>query len=530
MEKPPVKDLLLSVVRSDFPEKSDTCFTSLTRSEWEELLAIALSTKIFPLLFQCVKAFVPTNLLPQFEELYTSHQQRVRDQLEALQKISFACSQESLRFVLIKGLALSYLVYGDFLTRQSGDIDILVDPNDLVGCDYVMRHCGFYQPDWTAGQTLQSRKAHYALQFLSKESIPYPSKRKAHDDQLAPYYACDKHLKVEVHDGLAHIPSDFMRNMLWTTSTIDADCEIRVLDAERSFLYLLLTTYENSEGFYSCVDGELNLRDYVDIHRFLSNQSKRMNWEETARLVEQLGLKEAISVVHSNYQDIYGCREKALEYLAKGVFAVSSYKLNYMDRVLDKKHSGQLAMQQKRDEVKRRVIEKEGCRLTQEGFSTWFEYDNPYGLAISYGLSLCADSIGLSWKIPERMVKDLALFGFQIAFLPGFETDCFEYIVSMLSNQKGAPTASLTTKNRLNQRFLFANKETHFQCSKESMSGFLTIRTSISFIDFGFDKDVLSAGIGIIPTVYKKISSNAYHSICATEEEFTSIQHVIYVT
>jgi hypothetical protein len=524
-----MRELLIDIVRSDFSEPCKTRLCALNHNEWENLFAVATKTKIFALLFQCTKELLPKTISAQFEERYAKHLQRVENQIEVLQKISAVCAQENLRYVLLKGLALSHLVYGDFTTRQSGDMDIIVDAKDLTRCDYVMRSCGLYQPDWSIGQALQSRKISQFLQFQKRESLPYPSKRKAHDNQLAPYYSNERQLKVEVHDGFAHIAPDYIRKMLWMTSVIDAGGKVRVLDKEHTFLCLLVTAYENSETFYACIDNELNLRDYIDIHSYLHNQALKPNWGKIADLIERLDLKEIVSVVHANYQDVYGHREESLEFLAGEAAALPAYGSNFLDRVFSPEYCQHLAVQKLREKVRSLIASNDGYGLVQDGPAVWHIYENPLGLAISYGISLDGESIKLSWRIPENMAEDISMFGLQVALLPGFESDHLEYLICISHDKDGMPAATLQTAVRLLQRFGVRDQKALLECRRETVSGFLIEEAAVPFAKLGYNRACFKRGAGILPTVFVLISPNLYHSICEKEDEFIVINEAFYI-
>ncbi len=64
---------------------------------------------------------------------------------QALGDVQAACDAEGLRLLVLKGLALATVLHGDIAARQSGDIDVLVSPDDfgrlvalLEGLGYVI--------------------------------------------------------------------------------------------------------------------------------------------------------------------------------------------------------------------------------------------------------------------------------------------------------------------------------------------------------------------------------------------------------
>ncbi len=69
--------------------------------------------------------------------------QKSMSQLAALIKIKKAFEAENIEFIVLKGLPLSMLLYGDYTVRNSGDVDIFIRPADLVKAHESLLHQGY---------------------------------------------------------------------------------------------------------------------------------------------------------------------------------------------------------------------------------------------------------------------------------------------------------------------------------------------------------------------------------------------------
>ncbi len=137
--------LLLAVCR---PRPKQDEIRSLLQCplKWNELLALAESHGVLPLLHA---ALVPVrNSVDQeiFERLASKHQANVHKSMmlsRELIRIQDALAEAGVQVMPYKGLALAETVYGDMALRQAGDIDLLIRSKDvgrareaLRGLDY----------------------------------------------------------------------------------------------------------------------------------------------------------------------------------------------------------------------------------------------------------------------------------------------------------------------------------------------------------------------------------------------------------
>lgn len=508
-----MRDLLLDIVRSSFSgREGGEELRDFGEAEWGELLDLAKKAKILPLVYSFAKRWAPGADHPVLESGYENHLRRVEGQIAAIRELSVAAEKEKLRFVLFKGIGASKLIYGQEAARQAGDIDLLVRVDDLARCDNVVRSSGFFQPDWSLGP-LGKRPLQQVVQMKSRTSIPYPARRKAHDNQLAPYYSGEGRTKVEVHDGVAHAEGSLLDEMIWETVRVNlGGRSVRTPDVEHTLAILLATAFGNSEGYYACVDGELNLRDYVDLRTLA--ESGRVDWSKARQLVRRLELEDEAAVVCANYRDVFGQGCADLESLCGGRIRTPRYGRGFLERLFDRELCVDLAERAVRESCRR------GPESGRRAGSGWVAYDNRLGFDIRFKATVLEGGVEVAWRIPRQILGEPELFGFQAAIIPSMPASYLEFLVCLELEADGCPRVSHFTSRRLIQRFAPKMAEGSLKCSWEPGSGFATARVEISYVTLGLDRAGLLEGAGVIPTVFMACTRTSYHSIRGSEAEF----------
>ena len=98
--------------------------------------------------------------------------------------------EERIRFVLVKGLVLSKVIYEDIYLRQINDIDILVEEDDTLRMDYILRKMNYIQPYENIDNDQEPLKL-----------LPYPIMRLKHTNHFFEYYNFRDEIvsKIELH-------------------------------------------------------------------------------------------------------------------------------------------------------------------------------------------------------------------------------------------------------------------------------------------------------------------------------------------
>ncbi len=518
-----MEQFLLNLIRADFEMPYGIY---LNAKDWAKLIDLSQKSRILPLVFNCLQNYMPPSTYEIALQAREENWRRANNQLSILKALDPFAREHGLRLLPFKGIACSKVIYGNYHTRQSGDIDIMIDPKDTALCDYVLRSQGFFQPDWTMGFRLGSRKQAQVLQFRAKQSIPFPVRRKAHDNQLSPYYDAKTYTKIEVHDGMYFLQDPLHKETLWLTEPLE-ETGLESFNPTCTMLYLILTAYENSENYYACQDGDTNLRDYVDIHFLAKNRANEINWDYLGRLFSDEALSEIAAIVCSNYKDVYNYLDEDFAAFTKSD-VTSRYEANLPNRAFSKELNVSLARRQQIDKWKREANNPQIRAIVPYDHIEWSACKNSYKLDISCGLALHEDGITISWKFPSVIKRNLNLFGFQAAVVPLFEAQWLEYLVSTSHDSEPEPLAIGKQASRPVQRFVANDRGTAIAGRFDDYVSGSTIESFfVSYEDINITKNEANAGFGLIPCVYKRASKTLFQSIRAEEVEFLTIAKAV---
>ena len=126
-----------------------------------KLLALAKGHLVIGLLFKGLQ-YHPV-LLQQFEKNSAAHRLRKNlalraiQQLKTLQQINTLFSQTDIAYLTLKGKPLSQSLYGDLFASESGDIDVLVHPQQLNAAEQVLCMAGWHREHSAQQTPVQNR-------------------------------------------------------------------------------------------------------------------------------------------------------------------------------------------------------------------------------------------------------------------------------------------------------------------------------------------------------------------------------------
>ena len=155
--------------------------------------------------------------------------------------------------IVIKGFAQSYLLYGDFFTRDFGDIDIVVSKNDRIDAWSHLKQQG----------------------YTSNSEGFYTFGPDYHEiAMLAPVWG--SFVGFELKWGSSAFRKDF-----WTlakNNIVEVECDglvFKTLNDKATLLHMLVNTYNNSEGKFSQTG---SLRNYFEIAYWIMNKTVDWDW------------------------------------------------------------------------------------------------------------------------------------------------------------------------------------------------------------------------------------------------------------
>ena len=139
---------LLLAACSEIAEEKTARIRSLSRNplRWKMLFDLADRNGTLPLLYQALSSLVdivPAGELSSLQQRYQSNLHKVLLLSRELIRIHDRLSELGLAAMPYKGLALAEMIYGDIALRQSGDIDLLIRPEDFPLVREALRELGY---------------------------------------------------------------------------------------------------------------------------------------------------------------------------------------------------------------------------------------------------------------------------------------------------------------------------------------------------------------------------------------------------
>ncbi len=407
------KNLILQMIRNDFAEVKKANDYDIN---WTNLLNFVSKHRIFPLYYSAVKNIVPQSIYISLQIKEETHKKRISSMCDSLHELYWIAQSNKFRFVLIKGLALSKIIYDDLYSRQINDIDILIDEYEGIKADSLMRAIGYVQPcnsDWKKGNIS-------LLPFLS-----------SHGRDSKHYYEYYKfgqpYSKVEIHRTLAGY-KPIINEILWTNAVTDIDgMKINTMNLEHTFVYLFINAHNASETKQS-LQKKIVLRDYLDIYFFCKKYIDQINWRSVADLLRRSDSITRFSVIINNLIDLYGDSavinrlvELGTEY---GVFDKNIKSLvddmNFIDKLFStEERVSSVNRKLKDDFTRKQLIGKHTSILPfskPQNLENYKKFENDANIDIKYNVSYLHDCLVLSLWLQEqlRIDFDKYLFSFTI--------------------------------------------------------------------------------------------------------------------
>lgn len=196
------------------------CAPATSPPDAQHLLAALFAHGVAPLALNQLSAFPALQALePMLRVAQADNARRALTCVEQLAGMGQALDAAKVPWCVLKGVPLALRHYGDLAARQVGDIDILVDPDQVAVADTVVRECGWHRTG-------------------SQGQGPLPAPRHWHEQR----YSGSHGLTLELH----HRPHPNPHLLAVPTATLLACAErvnlgsaaIPVLDRVNELLYL----------------------------------------------------------------------------------------------------------------------------------------------------------------------------------------------------------------------------------------------------------------------------------------------------
>ncbi|MDP4186424.1 MAG: nucleotidyltransferase family protein [Bacteroidota bacterium] len=193
----------------------------------KKFLSLVDRHRLIPCVYQNLKEFSPllsAGLLASLKEKYAANTRNMLIFSSEIIRLTRIFKEHQLNLLSFKGPVLSQQIYGDLACRRSHDIDLLVQPEDMVLADILLKKEG-YQRICPAVE-LNRRQVAYSLRH----------------EQEFQYWNAEKKILLELHWKLFYLNQKFIEEGIWenATSIILGNDEVTVLSKETNILYLCL--------------------------------------------------------------------------------------------------------------------------------------------------------------------------------------------------------------------------------------------------------------------------------------------------
>lgn len=201
----------------------------------------------------------PVPVVRKLEEAAQVHEHAMYRRVDALKRFTEAAEFEHLPFVLIKGMALSQELYGNAFARQSGDIDILVDYDDIPKADYVLRKAGWVCPGEAHKIRRMVNSGVSASEALTASQVAYPHRSSRFLPHVTNYFYRHNNGQIdtlELHDRFYALSSKQCSALLAAPRLLDiASCKVAALSKSAHMLLMMLSLHEDVESVHANVTG-----------------------------------------------------------------------------------------------------------------------------------------------------------------------------------------------------------------------------------------------------------------------------------
>lgn len=525
----PIDDLLIKILRNDFIVSDDVRIACeiISTEDWHELFRLANRNKILPQLHKAIKDYLPKTIESIIAKSIDEHRARCEESIHSLERIACYSAREKIRFVVFKGIASSLSIYGNMYSRQARDIDILIATEDISRFDYVLKSAGFFQPDIAIGGRAKDRGVARFLQFHSKTSIPYPKRRRSNSDQLVPYYDRETSCRIEVHDGYCQLPQSFTTHMLWGSRIIKVqDFNIRIPSIDDVFFLTLATAYGNSFDYFSMVDGDMNLRDYVDLHHLIKTYQSRQPIDSLFALAKERGMNKMINDVSDAYSQIYGRDQDAFISSERCGTIHQHLNRDFLAEICDPALCSRNAVSRLRTHTKSKINSESNQCICKIEFGQWYEHRNRPDIDIKFCITPNENGISVQWMIPLNLECDLHLFAFRISFISLSKAPYLELSINCRVNESGIVSSFFCRNNRLTPRFVpeMSDGELNSSLFQGKGNAIVSVEAPLS-IESYFIGEHFSC-TAVIPSVYIRDSPSTFYDI-NYYKEYSDIRYYI---
>lgn len=193
-------------------------------------------------------------------------------------------------YAFFKGFVLSKAAYGNAFIRVSGDLDVLVSPQNVKFLNEVLLDSGFIQGTLESSDIIPTSHEKKVFQRVySHQVVPYIKKL---NSKTCPYICIDVNTNVMWGESKKRINLDEL--LIQRQKDIIDGFSFFKLDSITEFIVLCLHHYKDMNSIYLLSKGSLKLRLFVDIYRYVKERKKDLPVEQLCEKSRKLGVMQYV--------------------------------------------------------------------------------------------------------------------------------------------------------------------------------------------------------------------------------------------
>lgn len=169
------------------------------------------------------------------------------------------------KYAIIKGAVLSKRIYNNIAYRPSGDIDILVNPNNLTLITSLMNKLGFVQGTLSKNEIRLYSREEILFQTIFTHQAPQFVKKT--NNFICPFVCLDFNTDLLWGEHVASLNMDTVLN--YTESDEICGIAIKRLQPCMEFIALCLHHYKDMNSIFLLIHNSLKLNLFCDIYFYM---------------------------------------------------------------------------------------------------------------------------------------------------------------------------------------------------------------------------------------------------------------------
>ncbi len=499
----------------------------ISNMDWDLFLKTALDHKVFLLAYKAVFRYLPNFYVDKYKQEYNAIINKINCIVEEIERVCKLADENAIRYVVFKGISFSKIIYDDIYARQFHDIDILVEEDDMIKLDYIIRKNDYFQVYY-----FDSHNSSFKL-------LPFPLLKDPGHHEYFEYCIKLKNneiIKLEIARFLHIIKDRHISSFSWGIQVLQInDFIISTFDFYHTLLSLCENTYINSEEMCSSL-GKYMIRDYIDLYTFCSKYKNKINWDEFKEMAIKYDVLNQITIVFENLFQIYednwvlDIKEHLKKNHNYNPYPELKWKNSFVNRIFSGMEGKIETIQQIKEKIFSKpvspLISVSKSRNIQEcdlfDTNNYYYLENKYMLDLRFLISYDESNLFLLLNMDKRMYKNLNKYIFEFRV---FDNDMGSRVmttfVDISRNENDIVCGYCNSYDSFSSNDLRAN-ELFKRCNGEiiNFDEISIIKTAVPFKDLLIDVSKPLLKVAYCLTLLKKVYEHVYQPICSSAKSF----------